>query len=241
MQRRHHYELAFEAYLRSRRIPYVAVDEARKALLPEGASLRVIDPAEAALAATGGGAGGAPPGRTLKSFDAVLYGTSAGDRRGSVSSAAPENVLAEVKGRRIATRRRKSSIESAGRAGSGAEATPGRGGALFDVDAPGRGRPTPRLECWVTEDDIWSLKVWQALFGSGFSACFVFVYWCEEQPPGALFEEMFDFRGRWYAIRAVRVDAYAAVMRPRSTRWRTVHLAQAEFDRISGPLVAAGA
>lgn len=36
-QRRFHYEQAFEQFLRSNRIPYVAVDEARKALLPEGA------------------------------------------------------------------------------------------------------------------------------------------------------------------------------------------------------------
>ena len=33
-QRRFHYEQAFEAYLRSNRIPYIAVDEARKTLLP---------------------------------------------------------------------------------------------------------------------------------------------------------------------------------------------------------------
>ena len=33
-QRRHHYEAAFEGYLRQRRIPYVAVDEAKKSLLP---------------------------------------------------------------------------------------------------------------------------------------------------------------------------------------------------------------
>jgi hypothetical protein len=33
-QRRHHYEQAYEAFLRDQRIPYVAVNEARKALLP---------------------------------------------------------------------------------------------------------------------------------------------------------------------------------------------------------------
>ena len=36
-QRRHHYEAAFEAYLREKRLPYVSVNEARKALLPRGA------------------------------------------------------------------------------------------------------------------------------------------------------------------------------------------------------------
>ncbi len=47
-----HYEAAFEAYVRARRIPYVAVDEAKKSLLPP--------------AFVGGAA--------LKSFDFVLYG-----------------------------------------------------------------------------------------------------------------------------------------------------------------------
>ncbi len=51
-QRRHHYERAFEAYLRGRRTPFVSVNEARKTLLPEGSDL--------------------PPG--LKSFDYVIYG-----------------------------------------------------------------------------------------------------------------------------------------------------------------------
>ena len=32
--RDNHYEAAFEAYLRSRGVPYIAVDEARRSLLP---------------------------------------------------------------------------------------------------------------------------------------------------------------------------------------------------------------
>lgn len=202
MQRRHHYEQAFEEYLRAKRLPYVAVDEARKALLPDGAQLRVIDPADAADSVNAA----APAGRSLKSFDLVLYGQDV-------------NLLVEVKGRRIATRDRSKGVRDPERR---------------------TGRPSTRLESWVTEDDIWSLRVWQGLFGEGFLAALVFIYWCEEQPPAPLFEEMFDFRGRWYAIRAVRVDEYAAAMRPRSTRWRTVHMSQAEFDRISRPLCGSG-
>lgn len=56
-QRRHHYEAAFETFVRQRRIPYVAVNEARRALLPEGADLRLST------------------GERLKSFDFVLYGS----------------------------------------------------------------------------------------------------------------------------------------------------------------------
>jgi len=40
--RENHYEAAFEAYLRDRRVPYVAVDEARRALVADG-SLKSLD------------------------------------------------------------------------------------------------------------------------------------------------------------------------------------------------------
>lgn len=84
-QRRHHYEAAFEWFLRDQRIPYVAVDEAKKALLPLGASLR----AEAADPESGG------PDQSLKSFDFVVYGSGL-------------NLLVEVKGRKFVSRSRKS-------------------------------------------------------------------------------------------------------------------------------------
>jgi hypothetical protein len=58
-QRRFHYEQAFESYLCANRVPYVAVDEAKKALLPPGRG--------------GGDALGA-----IKSFDFVVY-TDAGN------------------------------------------------------------------------------------------------------------------------------------------------------------------
>jgi hypothetical protein len=167
MQRRHHYEQAFEEYLRSRRIPYVAVDEARKALAPGG--LEAVP---------------------LKSFDFVIYG-----ERG--------NLLAEIKGRRI-------------------------GGGL-------------RLESWVTQDDVDALTTWEGLFGPGFAAAFVFIYWCEEQPPAPLFEEQFEHKGRWYAVRVVPVAEYAGAMRQRSAKWRTVHLPTADFERMSRPLCLASA
>ena len=42
MQRRNHYEVAFEAYLRDRRMPYVAVDETKRALFT-GSQLKSFD------------------------------------------------------------------------------------------------------------------------------------------------------------------------------------------------------
>jgi len=41
--RDNHYEAAFEAYLRRRRLPYVAVDEAKRSLLADGRSIKSLD------------------------------------------------------------------------------------------------------------------------------------------------------------------------------------------------------
>jgi hypothetical protein len=169
-QRRHHYENAFEHYLRARRIPYVSVDEARKALLPDGARL------------------GDDRGRAIKSFDFVVYGSDV-------------NLLIDVKGRKVSRR------------------------AHFDS--------------WATRDDLDSLVLWRRLFGAGFDAALVFLYWCEGQPPDGLFQEVFIHRERWYAVRAVLIDAYIDAMTVRSARWRTVHVPGPAFERISSPFCSA--
>jgi hypothetical protein len=41
--RDNHYEAAFEQYLRSRGVPYVAVDEAKRSVLSDGASIKSLD------------------------------------------------------------------------------------------------------------------------------------------------------------------------------------------------------
>jgi hypothetical protein len=196
-QRRHHYEVAFEEFLRLRRTPYVAVDEARKALLPEGAALMVREDEP----------GGSSRACAIKSFDFVIYGSGM-------------NLLIEVKGRRVSWR-------GSGKAGAPLHAPPGAAAA----QRPRRGR----LESWVTIDDIESLSRWEVLFGPEFEAAFVFVYWCEVQPPDALFQEVFAHRDRWYALRAVTLREYRQAMKVRSTRWRTVDVAPSVFERISMP------
>lgn len=183
-QRRHHYEQAFEAYLRDRRVPYVSVHDAKKAILPETGAARL------ALTHADGRAD-----ETLKSFDFVIYGDA-------------RNLLVEIKGRKIM---RRASV--------------------------GKRSSSGRLECWVTQDDVSSLQTWEGLFGAGFEATFVFVYWCDEAPPEPLFEDIFEYRGLWYAVRTVDVASYAQAMKPRSARWRTVHVPAGLFDRISGPLL----
>lgn len=104
------------------------------------------------------------------------------------------------------------------------------------VSASLESSPAPRLENWVTEDDVDSLLVWETLFGEGFEAAFVFVYWCETRPPAALFDDAFEHHGRWYGLRAATLSDYRGAMRRRSARWRTVHLDRAAFERLSRPL-----
>lgn len=176
-QRRHHYEQAFEHYLRARRVPYLAVDEARRTLLPRG---------RGDLASPG----------ALKSFDFVVYGRA-------------ENLILDVKGRKVAR----------------ASSSTGRWSALQN---------------WVTREDVESLRAWCALFGEGFGSMFVFVYWCVEQPPDGLFQEVFAHRDRWYAVRCVSLPEYEANMRTRSERWGSVHLAARDFERVSRPFCPAG-
>ncbi len=161
-QRRFHYEQAFEYYLRAKKIPYVAVDEAKKAIHAGG---------------------------SLKSFDFVVYGSR------------NENFLVDVKGRKHSGRTRK------------------------------------QLDNWVTTRDIEDLGKWEKVFGNGFKSVLVFLYWCEAQPPDALFLETFCFKDRWYAVRAAFVDEYHSHMSKRSEKWNTVHVPAASFAKISRPLM----
>lgn len=174
-QRRFHYEQAFEHYLRANRVPYVAVDEARKALIQPH-----MHPST-------------PGGDALKSFDFVVY--------------SPEgNLLLDVKGRKCAARR-----------------------------SPAAGQSIGRLESWVTDDDVESLSAWQHLFGANFRAIFVFLYWCDAQPPDSLFQEIFAFHDRWYALRCVDLSEYRLYMVQRSSRWRTWSVPVKAFREISRP------
>lgn len=185
-QRRFHYEQAFEHFLRANRVPYVAVDEAKKALLPArttNKSLRQQDNKSAEESELGG---------ALKSFDFVVY-------------APQRSLLVDVKGRMF---------------GSAASLSP---------------HSSRRYESWVTQDDVDSLKHWQRLFGNDFEAVFVFAYCLRQQPPDALFEELFAFGERWYALREISLDAYCGAMVKRSDRWQTVHLLGGEFARLSRP------
>ena len=180
-QRRFHYEQAFEHYLRANRVPYVAVDEAKKALLPATAKKKAAQSVDAVAA--------------LKSFDFVVY--------------APHgNLLVDVKGR------------------------------MFGSPKSDNLNSNRRYESWVTQDDVDSLTRWQELFGRDFTAVFVFAYCLRQQPPDALFDELFAFGERWYALRETMLAEYVREMKQRSRKWQTVHVPGEAFSRISRPFLA---
>ncbi len=164
VQRRFHYDQAFEHYLRSKSIPYVAVDEAKRAI------------------------SGGRTSTTLKSFDFVVY------------SEGGANLLVDVKGRKHS------------------------------------GRSSRSLDNWVTRADVTGLSQWEGIFGQGFEGAFAFLYWCDRQPPDALFHEIFEFGGRWYAVLAVKLTDYQACMKQRSPRWDTVNIPAEDFNRLAQPL-----
>lgn len=109
------------------------------------------------------------------------------------------------------------------------------------VEIKGRRLPArgETMQNWVTAGDIDSLLRWQTLFGPGFCAAIVFMYWSDQPPPhdSNRPEEIFEHRGRWYMLRVITAADYHRHMRPRSPRWETMHLAAADFDRLSRPLL----
>ncbi len=155
-----HYEAAFEAYLREHAIPYVAVDEAKKALFCNA---------------------------RLKSFDFVVY-----NREGP-------NLLVDVKGRQAKGKVKTSSLQN-----------------------------------WTTEQDVSDLLQWQQVFGNGFTAVFIFVYWID--PPLTPGPGMFVYRDRWYLVLGVNLAEYQEHMRRRSVKWKTVALPQAHFKSLARPI-----
>ncbi len=163
-QRRFHYDVAFERYLRERTLPYIAVDEAKR-------SLQSTDPPS-----------------SLKNFDFVVYSPS------------KTNLLIDVKGRKHS------------------------------------GKSNRSLDNWVTDGDVTCMGQWEGIFGEGFTAAFVFLYWCQAQPPDALFQEVFESSDRWYAVLAITLDDYKAHMRQRSPKWGTVSMPADAFNRLAVPL-----
>jgi hypothetical protein len=185
------YEQAFESHLRRCRLPYIAVDQARRALLPKRATIE-------ARSTDASGAPGEPV--VLKTFDFVIYGQET-------------HYLVEVKGRRASAARGLPASKRSDK------------------------KPTRRLESWATFDDVASLRHWERLFGPPFRGLLVFLYALAPGDDGRGFAETFAHDGRRYGVLCVEREVYAAAMRTRSPRWRTVDLPAADFALVSAPLL----
>jgi hypothetical protein len=102
---------------------------------------------------------------------------------------------------------------------------------------PGRGPRSHKVwENWSPRADVEGLSRWAARFGPNFRGVLAFVY--HVLPEVELMfgtPDVFTFRNRRYLMRGVSVADYRAVMRPRSPRWRTVHLTTAAFRSVVRP------
>ena len=109
------------------------------------------------------------------------------------------------------------------------------------IDVKGRkhggGGTSRAFQNWVTRDDVESLTKWSKIFGDGFEPAFAFLFWCDAQPPDALFHEVFEYGERWYAVLAVKLSDYRQHMRDRSAKWDTVSIPARAFTDLSGPLM----
>lgn len=249
MHRRFHYDRAFEHYLRANRVPYVAVDEAKRALAGERRQGRVAhgqalrDHARQAPVQDQAQAKPVPAvsvaGRFLPSGASNLSPSPQGQPERRPTAGSLTGVEVKPGPMLGGGGYSKGGVVSGGLKSFDFVVYAESGPNLL-VDVKGRkhaGQTGRALQNWVTQDDVDSLTRWGELFGAGFDPAFVFLFWCEAQPPDALFHEVFVFAERWYAVLAVRLSDYRACMRPRSAKWGTVNLPAADFNRLHRPLM----
>lgn len=97
-------------------------------------------------------------------------------------------------------------------------------------------------ESWVHAEDLEGLGAWESLFGQGFQALLVFVYWikrlADPHVDGDLFATLHRYEGRDYALMAIDRLAYCRRFRARSRRWKAVDVARADFQDALRPFDA---
>ena len=96
--------------------------------------------------------------------------------------------------------------------------------------------PMTGLECWVTLDDVESLRTWQAVLGLDHEAVFVFAYRIEHLEVDLDGREAFSFGPDRYVFFFVRLGDYCRAMKRRSPKWRTVTLPAEAFRQCAREL-----
>ena len=94
------------------------------------------------------------------------------------------------------------------------------------------------LECWVTLDDIESLRTWRQALGPGHEAVFVFAYRIAKADVDFDGHEVLSFNLERYVFFCIRLDDYLRYMRRRSPRWRTMTLSADNFRQCAMSLAA---
>ncbi len=100
---------------------------------------------------------------------------------------------------------------------------------------PGRGSGKA-WENWITDDDLNSMRLWQGVFGSEFTAMLVFAYWLQGPPEQFPFDDAYLFKGNYYAFVGVELEQYAGLARERSARWGTVSVPSREMAAVARPI-----
>jgi len=117
--------------------------------------------------------------------------------------------------------------------------SPPGGERTWLVDVKGRrfpaGRQKQYWKNWSTQDDLRSMASWEQLFGTSFGAIFLFAFHLTADVAPVAAEQVFPFRGRFYAFVGIRLDHYTSWARPISARWQTVAMPVSRFRELAQP------
>jgi len=85
------------------------------------------------------------------------------------------------------------------------------------------------LECWVTADDITSLRTWREALGADHEAVLVFAYRVTEADVDFDGHDVFHCSRDTYLFFCLRLDDYCQHMKRRSPKWQTMTLPADKF------------
>lgn len=94
----------------------------------------------------------------------------------------------------------------------------------------------PSFDCWVTLEDVLSLKYWQEVFLAERTGClagFVFGYQLERIDVEADGQTVFEFEDRRYVFYWIDLVDYCKEMNQRSPKWKTVCLSREQFRKTA--------
>jgi hypothetical protein len=92
------------------------------------------------------------------------------------------------------------------------------------------------FECWVTSDDIESLRTWREALGAGHEAVFVFAYLVAQADVDFDGRDIFLYDRDKYLFLCIRLDDYCLHMKRRSPKWQTMTLPADMFRRHASDL-----